>query len=438
MEKKFAVATVARLIHALAISCCLWLSLREAAAQSAARELVRTLPEESIPAAIRSLVQDRTIAVVQSDELDRSASTTTSRKYLLDLGSGPVFVARLRQQSALRGRFAWTGTLEGVANSSVVLVARGESVFGTIQVGDTIHYLTQVRDTIHAIQKQTQSALPPEASPEEDTTVGDDQDAAAVPPLPTCASVTTDVLVVFTPEARARALTSGPRQPIEERVALGIAQTNLAFANSAIPHAVRLVGPADANGNPMPVEIAYAESGALGVDRERLRRADDGYMDRVHQLRGEYNADLVSLWVGEADDGCGIAYIVRAPHVGGRDSAFSVVRVDCATTSYSFAHELGHNFGLAHNRGATSRSGAEPWSFGYQDSAKQFRTIMAYPQGCETTPGSCSRQLHFSDPDIPFNRAKTGVDHDVEPARSAMNAATLRKTACAVTSWSER
>jgi hypothetical protein len=391
-----------------------------AGAQPGSRELVRTVAEEGLSPAVQALLGERTAAVVEADELLRDLPITTTRTFLVDLGAGPLVTARLNQTTVSLGGFGWTGQLSGVANSSVVLVARqNQSVFGTIQIGDTIYYLTQVRDSIHAIHRELQSALPVELPP--DTPDAADLDGLDIPPLAECPPTRIDVLVAYTPAARQEALSGTLKEAIEHRIAIGEGQTNSALRSSLVGHTVRVVG---------MVEVPYVESGDLRVDRDRLKLLGDGHLDMLHALREQYQADVVSLWVGGSPAACGIAYIIRMPQVQ-QDFGWSVVPLRCATTRYSFAHELGHLFGFAHNRENTSQPGAEPWSYGYQNQTQGFSTVMAYD-----CPGAaCPRQLVFSNPASSFGGHSAGIDHSTDPTRSANNASTGRKTMCFVARW---
>ena len=83
-------------------------------------------------------------------------------------------------------------------------------------------------------------------------------------------------------------------------------------------------------------------------------------MDEIHTLRNHYGADQVVLITADADS-CGIAYVMQTVSTSFAPYAFSVVHDDssyaCLSNS-SFAHELGHNQGDAHDRANTSSPGA--------------------------------------------------------------------------------
>ena len=74
----------------------------------------------------------------------------------------------------------------------------------------------------------------------------------------------------------------------------------------------------------------------------RMVDKGDGYMEEVHGLRDKYRADVVVLIVDDAN-GCGLATRVFAD----AEEAFAVVHHECAATTYTVAHEIGHLIGAA-------------------------------------------------------------------------------------------
>ena len=201
-------------------------------------------------------------------------------------------------------------------------------------------------------------------------------------------AVTVDVAVVYTPAARAAA---GGAAAIETLIDLMVAETNQAYAASGVRHRVALAGRA---------EVRYAEDGSSRVDLGRLADPSDGHLDEAHALRNRVGADLVHLIVDtdQADVG-GIAYLTGAfglsIHRGG---------------GRIFAHELGHNLGLEHDRWQVDHNegGARAYpAHGYVNQrafaagappSSRWRTIMAYGVQCGAADISCPRLLRFSNP----------------------------------------
>ena len=211
---------------------------------------------------------------------------------------------------------------------------------------------------------------------------------------PLCGSdrdVTIDVVVAYTPAAREAA---GGTAAIEAEIDLMIAETNEAYAASGVRQRVALTGRS---------EVPYAETFS---DRDLYQLADpeDGELDEVHALLDRTGADLAHLIVGRPYDVCGIAFL---PQVGW-PGAFGITLRDCG--GIVFAHELGHNMGLRHDRfqvqvnqgGVSSHPG-----YGYVNQrmfesgappSTRWTTIMAYEVHCGLADARCAPLLRFSNP----------------------------------------
>ena len=204
--------------------------------------------------------------------------------------------------------------------------------------------------------------------------------------------VTIDVAVVYTPAAR-EAL--GGAAATEAQIDLLIAETNQAFAESNANVRVALAGRS---------EVDYVETGSGSRDLDRLRDPSDGYMDEAHALRDRVGADLVSLMVDDSDV-CGIAYLA---------GAFSLTIEGCA-----FTHELGHNFGLLHDRYEQGGGSMAHPAYGYVNQrgftagvlpSNRWITIMAYPTQCNSYFHDCSPWLlRFSNPRQHYNGDPLGI-----------------------------
>ncbi|MDE0296884.1 MAG: leucine-rich repeat domain-containing protein, partial [Bryobacterales bacterium] len=202
-----------------------------------------------------------------------------------------------------------------------------------------------------------------------------------------------DVAVFYTAAARSRA---GGTAEIEAEIDLLVAETNQAYEDGGVHQRIVLT---------VKEEVRYEEeyeSGfwALG----RLADGGDGYMDEVHAIRDRAGADLVHL-IAEVTDVEGIAFIT---------GAFGITCAGCDADV--FAHELGHNMGLSHDRYLDL--GLLPYSHGYvnqqtfedgaPESARWF-TIMAYPTQCRDADFDCERILRFSNPNQSYLGDPLGV-----------------------------
>ena len=246
------------------------------------------------------------------------------------------------------------------------------------------------------------------------------------------ADVEIDVAVVYTPAARDAA---GGVAAIEAEIDLMVAETNQAYEKSGVNHRVMLAERS---------EVAYAETGDGDLDLDRLRDPSDGHLDSVHALRDRVGADLVHLIVGEADDICGLAYL--GPGV------FGLTVRGCG--ALTFAHELGHNMGLLHDRyqelhGAGRTLRAHP-AYGYVNqrafesgapSSSRWFTIMGYPTQCGDAGLSCGRLPAFSSPRLRTTAGDpVGVPHGTGSGVNgpADAVAVLNATGPAVALWRDR
>jgi hypothetical protein len=114
-------------------------------------------------------------------------------------------------------------------------------------------------------------------------------------------------------------------------VNVAIKETNVAYDMSGIQTSLCLVH-------------AYRERNYIEMNSNASNNAlnaitsmSDGAMDDVHQKRTEYRADIVGMLINDSQY-CGIGWI--GPRI---DLMFSVTAWNCATGSYTFAHEVGHN-----------------------------------------------------------------------------------------------
>ena len=244
--------------------------------------------------------------------------------------------------------------------------------------------------------------------------------------------VTIDVAVVYTPAAREAA---GGAAEIEAVIDLMVAEANQAYAAGGLQQRLALAGRS---------EVQYDETGDSSLDLGRLADPTDGHMDEAHALRGRVGADLVHLIVDTARaDAGGRAYIAGAfgltVHLGG---------------GAVFAHELGHNMGLRHDRYQTHHreGGARSHpAYGYVNPggaaagaarSSRWRTIMAYNRQCADVHALCPRLLRFSNPRQSLNGAPLGVpfaDGGESGATGPADAvAALEATGPAVARWRDR
>ena len=310
---------------------------------------------------------------------------------------------------------AYVGTVPGVALSSVVIVEENGVVSGNVNVLGDKYEIRNFGEAGHVMRQIDATALPPDhiALPAAAA-------ARAVPVVtkvrrPAEAAVNTaaddgsliDVMVVYTPAAR---ISQGGTAAMNSLINLGIAETNNAYSNSQVKQRLRLV---------YAGEVNYTEVD-FSTDLARLQGVTDGFMDDVHRLRDLYGADLVSLW-GNYSGACGLSNLMLDESASFASQGFSVVDRNCATSNFSFGHELGHNMGLQHdvfdgNSGTTVTPEGSTitvpinYAHGYVDLGNRFRSVMAISAQCDAqVPAiNCPRIPNFSNPNVYYSSAPTG------------------------------
>jgi hypothetical protein len=186
-----------------------------------------------------------------------------------------------------------------------------------------------------------------------------------------------DVLVAYTRKAAA-AYADVKRELVD----LAVEEANESFRTSGIGHVkLRLVH---------AYQTDYVEEGAHFDHVWRFADKGDGYMEEVFGLREKHKADVALLIVDDAK-GCGLATRVYAD----ADEAFAVVHHECAATSYTVAHEIGHLIGARHDLSLDKNMNPFPYGHGYVNGQK-WRDIMSYKDSC----GGCPRIPVWSNPKV--------------------------------------
>ena len=153
-----------------------------------------------------------------------------------------------------------------------------------------------------------------------------------------------DVMVVYTAAVRSALGGTTQAQTFAEQA---IASTNTAYQNSGVTTRLRLVH---------TMEVSYADNsdGLTGLNWVTNYAT-------VGSARNSSKADLVSMLTENANDVCGIAWLMGIVSPSFSSNGFSLVQRTCAIGGLTFAHELGHNQSCDHNpENATSGNHAFP------------------------------------------------------------------------------
>jgi hypothetical protein len=192
--------------------------------------------------------------------------------------------------------------------------------------------------------------------------------AAIVPPP----EVAQDEVVIDLVVAYTKAAASRYNDITRDLISLAVEEANQSFRNSGLANVkLRLVH---------AYETGYVEKGEHFDHLWRLADKGDGVMEEIHRLRNEKRAD-VALLVVHDPIGCGLATRVAAD----ADEAFAVIHHECAATTYTLAHEVGHIIGARHDEALDQGKTPYPFGHGYVH-GKEWRTMMSYKQSCEDCP----------------------------------------------------
>src|SRR5262245_63723202 len=258
----------------------------------------------------------------------------------------------------------WRGVVEETGAPATIMWWPGGKMAGTVQHQGRLYSIRHLGGELIALVEMGEDRMPQEhaaMSPRprvDDPTLRDDplvqqgdastlRPKAAAPTNPEKApertdkertqaapsgNVTIDIIVAYTKKAA-----SNYADVKRELIDLSIEEGNESFRMSSLGQVqLRLVH---------AYETDYVEDGAAHFDHVwRFADKGDGYMDEIHALRDKYKADVAILIVDDPK-GCGLATRVYAD----ADEAFAVVHHECAASTYSLAHEIGHLIGARHD-----------------------------------------------------------------------------------------
>ncbi|GHV36511.1 hypothetical protein FACS1894178_7830 [Bacteroidia bacterium] len=247
--------------------------------------------------------------------------------------------------------------------------------------------LREACENLHEENKH--SSFDDENSHNHDTDIENDDEATISPILKSATAYDCKirVLVLYTPNAQSSV------SNIKNTALTAIALTNQSFVNSHINYQVELVYLGRTN---------YTESGSYSTDLSRFRISGDGYMDEVHTLRNKYSADICVL-LNYTTGVCGVATGIGVTSA----NAFCLVSTysTCATSNYSFGHEIGHLLGCRHDPYVDNSTTPFAYGHGYVHTSNTWRTIMAYANAC----GSCPRLQYWSNPNVTYGGEPMGT-----------------------------
>ena len=323
-----------------------------------------------------------------------------SGRLLLNVAQDLEFEVVVERASPTLSGYSLSGRVAGVAGGVATFAAGAEVLAGIVWTPGAVYELAHRKDGVHVFRRVDLSVRPRLAEPIRtaggwDALVAVDQAAADGGTVDS--GNVADVLVLWTPKARE---IGGGEAQTRVGVDAAIAWANDAYERSGAEVRLNLVG---------AEEVDYVESGHTATDLDRLEDPSDGFMDEAHERRDALGADLVSFFTAGGDT----AGLATTP------GFFSLYAVSPPSVVYRsatiFAHELGHNMGLSHDRyrilDTEKAKGLLPFSYGYVNNLAFgsaaagddcFATIMAYPDRCIDAGLPTFGVPYFSTPDLRY------------------------------------
>ncbi|HEV7121903.1 MAG TPA: FG-GAP-like repeat-containing protein [Rhodanobacter sp.] len=371
--------------------------------------------------------------------------------WLPNPSGGRIYAKYQRHILHDNGTWSWIGTVSTVhGDQSVVLTFGKGVVFGLVPQASgyplrivTRAGETQMVETSAAMSRSTQQLrlhskpdyfIPPRVAPAAHG--ASTLSASASVPVQAAASgaVTIDVMVAYTSGLVSEL---GSQRAALTRIQNLVDTTNQAYTASGVNQQIRLVNTVEVN-YPDNTSNDSALDDLTGLDTNGNPVPIPASLQAIASLRVQYGADLVSLirsYDNAAQGNCGIGWLIgggQTPIVPSQSNVYgySVVS-DGSNGGYycldtTFAHELGHNMGDAHDRANATETGAYTYSYGYVNRlANGFSTIMAYGSATDT-PLSV-----FSNPNISTcQNTPCGVPDS--SSSSADNAHSMNNTAALI------
>ncbi len=345
---------------------------------------------------------------VQVDfSLLRPAARARSR-ILAILPDKNITIVRKRTKNRGVDNYSWFGKIEGSKLSSVVFTVVDGVMFGHID-SDGVGYYIEPSDGAYRIVKHDRSRIPLFENDALQTSPDSYQESPIADYDLLENGTRIDVMVLYTQQMFDRYGGAGMAALIQNFIDL----TNVAYSESGINTQIHLAHAS-----------LYTQSGAS--EDVAILDALNFFTDDtdVADLRDTHKADLVNL-LRRYNNGsaCGVAWVMQYVGPSFSGNAYSIVEVRPlaeANPYYchesTFAHELGHNLGCAHDRDHASVNGAYSYSFGY-DVPGVFGTIMSYDGPTIT---------RFSTPDRSHNGYPIGIS--TSSTNSAHNVLTINNT----------
>ena len=356
---------------------------------------IRTDAKTAVGAAKSSVASVREAEITFDTQ---GSNLVAAESITLSLFDGKQFDARVREtERRALDDVTWRGKISYAKSDGDVIITFRKGYYSGLIYGPTSVYEIVPRGEKHMLVELDQSQFPEcgggVAGDRNDKTPPRD---AALVGVDSADRI--DVMIVYTTATKNFLGGDAQAQVLAQSA---IDSANTAYLNSKIRQRLRLVH---------SQEFVYTETD-YSSDLANLRSNTT-----IAALRNTHNADLVSE-ISEVTGVCGVGYLMGSI-AGNQNNAFTVTVRSCAVGNLSFAHELGHNMGSQHN--PENGSGPTfPYGFGHYVNGS-YRTVMSYVDPCTS---GCARAAYFSNPNVYYLNAATGINNARDNARSINNTA---------------
>lgn len=151
-------------------------------------------------------------------------------------------------------------------------------------------------------------------------------------------------------------------------------------------------------------EFSFDDSGDTTQIMARLASNQE-----INSWRDGLGADLVGMWLNRR---VSAAYIPYGTSFA-RNTSFHVASANSASTPVGliYAHEVGHNMGMEHDRANANVNDPSASNYGWYDCMAGWATLMSYQnQVCANINVAEPKRIpYFSNPDVKYNGLPTGI-----------------------------
>ncbi|HKZ04247.1 MAG TPA: zinc-dependent metalloprotease family protein [Methylomirabilota bacterium] len=331
----------------------------------------------------REVVRVR-FARVDSAALARALSARAGRPVSVRLFDDVAVSLTTESVTRKDGRFdAWTGRPAAKIYGRGHITFAPPTAFGVIQSDTRVFEILPVYDDVVRITEYDQARYPKEGRPIPKRERAAPKEPPAAPPArPDTAERAQLKVLVLLPLPSYAFICSGNFFPFGNLLPL--------VANAFEDNLNDVFAGLEPTGVTATVVVECLSRTPAGGDLI----ADLHWVDSdatVAALRDRHQADLVSLIIPSGDF-CGRGYENYPVEAGDAPLGFSVVKASCALGNFSFAHELGHNIGMRHDRAADDAFASETCNYGHIFPVRALgfdltvRSVMAYDDACDGCP----------------------------------------------------